>query len=231
MDLEDEDEDEGDGDESRLMESRKGNMTQEELWARLDELEKLEELQDERDRCRNTLRVSDDVQVPITGRRLKLVSLFRLSDIADVNGEDTSSSSSSEEEKEGDTSPPVNGLGLKPSWTSVPHSKPPQSGDLKEDDEDGNGLPTIYFSHTVEPKKVGGMKNLEHGAVLTPRLLHLTCVCLFQVRINTGRNTMLKFSERKEQKEHSKRKKKNGHSNGHGHHELHRITTPADIYR
>ncbi|KAM7396422.1 hypothetical protein PAMP_019461 [Pampus punctatissimus] len=176
LDLEEEDkENEG---EDRGEESRKGVMTKEELWARLDELEKLEELQDERD---------------------------RLSDNADMNGEDTSSSSS-EEEKEGDAAPPVNELSLKPSWTSVPLSKAPPSSNMKDDDEEeeGNCLPTIYFSHTVEPKKV---------------------------RINTGKNTMLKFSERKEQKEHSKRKKKNGHNNGHSHHELHKITTPADIYR
>ncbi|GLD60715.1 unconventional prefoldin RPB5 interactor 1 [Lates japonicus] len=177
LDLKEEDEEnggEGDGG------SRKGIMTEEELWARLDELEKLEELQDEQD---------------------------RLSDNADMNGEDTSSSSS-EEEKEGDTAPPVNGLSLKPSWTSMPHSNAPPNIDRKEEEDDeeeeGNCLPTIFFSHTVEPKKV---------------------------RINTGKNTTLKFSERKEQKEHSKRKKKNGHSNGHSHHELHKITTPADIYR
>uniref|UniRef100_UPI0037E7088E unconventional prefoldin RPB5 interactor 1 n=1 Tax=Semicossyphus pulcher TaxID=241346 RepID=UPI0037E7088E len=163
--------------------SRKDVLTEEELWARLDELEKLEELQDEQD---------------------------RLSDNADMNGEDTSSLSS-EEEKEGDSAPPVNGLSLKPSWTSGPHSTAPPSADRKEEeddeeeeDEDGSCLPTIFFSHTVEPKKV---------------------------RINTGKNTTLKFSERKEQKEHSKRKKKNGHNNGHSHHELHKITTPADIYR
>ncbi|XP_047242042.1 unconventional prefoldin RPB5 interactor 1 [Girardinichthys multiradiatus] len=155
----------------------KGIMTEEELWARLDELERLEELQDEQD---------------------------RLSDNADMNGEDTSSSSS-EEEKEAEAAPPVNGLSLKPSWSSVPPSIHPLR-DRKEEDyeEDGSCLPTISFSHTVEPKKV---------------------------RINTGKNTMLKFSERKEQKEHSKKKKKNGHSNGHSHHELHKITTPADIYR
>ncbi|XP_059191628.1 unconventional prefoldin RPB5 interactor 1 isoform X2 [Centropristis striata] len=176
LDLKEEDEEEGgDG------ESRKGVMTEEELWARLDELEKLEELQDEQD---------------------------RLSDNADMNGEDTSSLSS-EEEKEGDAAPPVNGLSLKPSWTSVPHSAAPPSAERKEEEEDdeeveGNCLPTIFFSHTIEPKKV---------------------------RINTGKNTMLKFSERKEQKEHSKRKKKNGHNNGHSHHELYKITTPADIYR
>uniref|UniRef100_A0A4W6EUI8 URI1 prefoldin like chaperone n=1 Tax=Lates calcarifer TaxID=8187 RepID=A0A4W6EUI8_LATCA len=178
LDLKEEDEE--NGGEGGDGGSRKGIMTEEELWARLDELEKLEELQDEQD---------------------------RLSDNADMNGEDTSSSSS-EEEKEGDTAPPVNGLSLKPSWTSMPHSNAPQNIDRKEEEydeeEESNCLPTIFFSHTVEPKKV---------------------------RINTGKNTTLKFSERKEQKEHSKRKKKNGHSNGHSHHELHKITTPADIYR
>ncbi|XP_069561347.1 unconventional prefoldin RPB5 interactor 1 [Brachyistius frenatus] len=178
FDLKEEDE-ETEG-ESRDGGSSKGIMTEEELWARLDELEKLEELEDEQD---------------------------RLSDNADMNGEDTSSSSS-EEEKEADAAPPINGLSLKPAWTSGPHSKEPLSIDRKEEEdyeeEEGNCLPTIFFSHTVEPKKV---------------------------RINTGKNTMLKFSERKEQKEHSKRKKKNSHNNGHSHHELHKITTPADIYR
>ncbi|TMS05716.1 Unconventional prefoldin RPB5 interactor [Larimichthys crocea] len=177
LDLREDEENEGEG---RDEESRKGILTEEELWARLDELEKLEELQDEQD---------------------------RLSDNADMNGEDTSSLSS-EEEKDGDAATPVNGLSLKPSWTSVPHSKASTSIDRKEEEDDeeeeGSSLPTIFFSHTVEPKKV---------------------------RINTGKNTTLKFSERKEQKEHSKRKKKNGHNNGHSHHELHKITTPADIYR
>uniref|UniRef100_A0A8C2WWU6 URI1 prefoldin like chaperone n=1 Tax=Cyclopterus lumpus TaxID=8103 RepID=A0A8C2WWU6_CYCLU len=166
--------------ESRDGGSGKDITTKEELWARLDELEKLEELQDEQD---------------------------RLSYNADMNGEDTSSFSS-EEEKEGDAAPPENGLGQKPSWTSAPHSKAQPSSDREAEDDDeeeeGGGLPTIFFSHTTEPKKV---------------------------RINTGKNTMLKFSERKEQKDLSKRKNKNGHSNGHSHHELHKISTPADIYR
>ncbi|XP_019962051.1 unconventional prefoldin RPB5 interactor 1 [Paralichthys olivaceus] len=178
LDLKEEDE-ENQG-ESRDEGSRKGIVSEEELWARLDELEKLEELEDEQD---------------------------RLSDNADMNGEDTSSSSS-EEEKEGDAASPLNGLSLKPSWTSVPQSKAPPHVERKQEEDDeeeeGNCLPTIFFSHTVEPKKV---------------------------RINTGKNTTLKFSERKEQKEHSKRKKKNGHNNGLSHHELHKITTPADIYR
>ncbi|KAM9854140.1 unconventional prefoldin RPB5 interactor 1 isoform 2-T2 [Aulostomus maculatus] len=184
LDLEEEEEEEEEesveegAEEGRQGGSRRGVMTEEELWARLDELEKLEELQDERD---------------------------RLSDNTDMNGEDTSSSSS-EEERERDAPPSVNGLSLKPGWTSGPQTKAPPSRDGKEEDEEeeGSSLPTIYFSHTVELKKV---------------------------RINTGKNTTLKFSERKEQKEHSKRKKKNGHSNGHSHHELHKINTPADIYR
>ncbi|KAG7522359.1 hypothetical protein JOB18_020507 [Solea senegalensis] len=179
LDLKEEDE-ENDGEDGSDEGSGKGILTEEELWARLDELEKLEELEDDQD---------------------------RLSDNADMNGEDTSSSSS-EEEKERDAAHPVNGVSLKPSWTSVPHSIAPPVMDRKQEEEEdeeeeGNCLPTIFFSHTVEPKKV---------------------------RINTGKNTTLKFSERKEQKEHSKRKKKNGH-NGHSHHELHKITTPADIYR
>ncbi|XP_035498509.2 unconventional prefoldin RPB5 interactor 1 [Scophthalmus maximus] len=179
LDLKEEDE-ENDG-ESGYGGSGKGIVSEEELWARLDELEKLEELQDEQDRLS-----------------------------FNMNGEDTSSSSE-EEEKEGhDAAGDDAGVSLKPSWTSAaPHGKPQPSVERKEqehdDDEEqeGNCLPTIFFSHTVEPKKV---------------------------RINTGKNTTLKFSERKEQKEHSKRKKKNGH-NGHSHHELHKITTPADIYR
>ncbi len=45
VDLQEEN-DEEDGDRG----SRRGILTEEELWARLDELEKLEELQDEQDR-------------------------------------------------------------------------------------------------------------------------------------------------------------------------------------
>lgn len=53
LDLKKDEENEG---ESRGEESRKGIMSEEELWARLDELEKLEELQDELDRYINTLK-------------------------------------------------------------------------------------------------------------------------------------------------------------------------------
>ncbi|KTG41505.1 hypothetical protein cypCar_00001136 [Cyprinus carpio] len=51
-----------------------------------------------------------------------------------------------------------------------------------------------------------------------------------EVRINTGKNTTLKFSERNEQKAQAKRKKKSGKRNGHSH-EGYKITSPADIYR
>ncbi|PNJ17716.1 URI1 isoform 5, partial [Pongo abelii] len=64
-----------------------------------------------------------------------------------------------------------------------------------------NSIPTIYFSHTVEPKRV---------------------------RINTGKNTTLKFSEKKEE---AKRKRKNSTGGGHSAQELPTIRTPADIYR
>ncbi|XP_017545011.1 unconventional prefoldin RPB5 interactor 1 [Pygocentrus nattereri] len=171
-------------------ESNKGVLSEDELWARLDELERLEEEQDERDRL----------------------------DSPDTNGEDTTSSSS-EEEKEADAGKvaQVNGHGqcedqaIAPDVDQVNGISRPQldeegteEQEEEEAEEEVSGLPTIYFSHTVEPKKV---------------------------RINTGKNTTLKFSDRKEQKQQGKRKKKNGKSNGHSIHEHHKISTPADIYR
>lgn len=93
----------------------------------------------------------------------------RLSYNADTNGEDTSSFSS-EEEKEGDVAPPVNGLSPKPKWTSRPHSKAPPSSDRKADEDDeeeeGSRLPTIFFSHTIEPKKVRVIKKTSNNNLL-----------------------------------------------------------------
>lgn len=85
----------------------------------------------------------------------------RLSDNADLNGEDTSSLSS-EEEKEAEQVRPASEPILKPSWATGPKSSTLASverdgGEEEEEDneeKDGNCLPTIYFSHTVEPKKV-----------------------------------------------------------------------------
>lgn len=180
---------EGNGEYSKVL-------SEEELWARLDQLEKLEEQQDEEDR------LSD------TG--------------GEHNGEDhtTTSTSSSEEEKEADCGRPESRPSLQKGWTpSGPVNGLPggqaasgraaaaQDRDQQrqlEEEEEADCLPTIYFSHTVEPKKV---------------------------RINTTKNTTLKFSERKEHSlNHSKRKKKNG-TNGHTHHELQKISSPGDLYR
>ncbi|XP_067091630.1 unconventional prefoldin RPB5 interactor 1 [Osmerus mordax] len=161
--------------------SRKGVLSEEELWAKLDELEKQEEEQDEQDRSGSAV----------------------------TNGDD---SSSSEEEKESEEGHREKGLGQGEGGKPAPPSsqvngvtRPAARGE--EEDEEGSRLPTIYFSHTVEPKKV---------------------------RINTGKNTTLKFSERKEQKEQAKRRRKNSggsNGNGHSHHEHHKITSPTDVYR
>uniref|UniRef100_A0A4W4FNR0 Protein phosphatase 1 regulatory subunit 19 n=1 Tax=Electrophorus electricus TaxID=8005 RepID=A0A4W4FNR0_ELEEL len=167
--------------------SQGGVLSETELWARLDELERLEEEQDERDRLDST----------------------------DTNGEDTTSSSS-EEEKETETGSAVEVNGHRQCEDMSPASYAGRVNGVTglaldgqdkdeeyEDEEEFSSLPTIYFSHTTEPKKV---------------------------RINTGKNTTLKFSERKEQKD-AKRKKKSVKCNGHTLHEHHKITTPADIYR
>ncbi|KAM6152952.1 unconventional prefoldin RPB5 interactor 1 [Erethizon dorsatum] len=188
-----------------------------ELWARLEELERQEEL---------------------------LGELDSKPDIVITNGEDTISS---EEEKE-DQNTNVNVMhhvtdsltpnscpkGVKSSelfsgqvnsklngsvnGSDSYHSDEDDEEDDDDDDDDGSGgsdhendhdasgvgdnsVPTIYFSHTVEPKRV---------------------------RINTGKNTTLKFSEKKEE---AKRKRKNSSGSGHSAHELPTIRTPADIYR
>ncbi|KAM5132850.1 unconventional prefoldin RPB5 interactor 1 isoform 1-T1 [Callospermophilus lateralis] len=181
-----------------------------ELWARLEELERQEEL---------------------------LGELDSKPDAVIANGEDTTSS---EEEKEGQNTnvnvihQETNSLTPSSYHKDVTHSEQ-FSGQVnsqlncsvngssschsnEEDDEDNsddgynendhnalgigdNSVPTIYFSHTVEPKRV---------------------------RINTGKNTTLKFSEKKEE---AKRKRKNNTGSGHSAQELPTIRTPADIYR
>ncbi|XP_047384651.1 unconventional prefoldin RPB5 interactor 1 [Sciurus carolinensis] len=180
------------------------------LWARLEELERQEEL---------------------------LGELDSKSDTMIVNGEDTTSS---EEEKEDQNTnvnvkhQKTNSLTPTSCHKDVIHSElfngqvnsqlncsvnGSNSCHSNEDDDDDNSddgdnendhnalgigdncVPTIYFSHTVEPKRV---------------------------RINTGKNTTLKFSEKKEE---AKRKRKNSSGSGHSTQELPTIRTPADIYR
>ncbi|XP_041124574.1 unconventional prefoldin RPB5 interactor 1-like [Polyodon spathula] len=158
-----------------------GILTEEELWARLDELETQEELLDQKD---------------------------RMSYNADTNGDDTTSSSSEEENEHPSGNlpcllgeegwPPVTQEDSRLITCQVNGNSRHHSDD--EDDE-RSCVPTIYFTHTVEPKRV---------------------------RINTGRNTTLKFSERKEE---AKRKRKNSNGNGHSVPGLTKIKMPADLYR
>ena len=76
-----------------------------------------------------------------------------------TNGED---SSSSEEEKEREGGHPENGLGQGEGGKAAPPdsqvngaTRPAaRSGEEEGEEEEGSSLPTIYFSHTVEPKKV-----------------------------------------------------------------------------
>ncbi|XP_007945949.1 unconventional prefoldin RPB5 interactor 1 [Orycteropus afer afer] len=182
-------------------------LADQELWARLEELERQEELLGELD-----------------SRPSTVIS----------NGEDTTSS---EEEKEDQNtrvktkcqvtdsvipsgchndSELVNGqvnshLNCSVNGSNSYHSNEDDDDDDDEDDDienehdalgvGDNSVPTIYFSHTVEPKKV---------------------------RINTGKNTTLKFSEKKEE---AKRKRRSGSGGAHSAHEPPTIRTPADIYR
>lgn len=91
-------------------------------------------------------------------------------DSTDTNGEDTTSSSS-EEEKEADAGTEVQVNGHEPHRDCAPATHTSQVNGIKpqldeeeqeveEDEEDGNTLPTIYFSHTVEPKKVRSHYNV-----------------------------------------------------------------------
>uniref|UniRef100_A0A8D0DUP5 Protein phosphatase 1 regulatory subunit 19 n=1 Tax=Salvator merianae TaxID=96440 RepID=A0A8D0DUP5_SALMN len=176
--------------ENESSEKSSGNLkSEEEIWARLDELEREEEILEELDS-----RISDTVE-PTKG--------------------DSSSSEEEEEEKSKNVNmvhkeeePNTQDNFQKEATNSeVFRDQINSPNHYCSDDEDDlaiaeNGVPTIYFSHTVEPKRV---------------------------RINTGKNTTLKFSEKKEE---AKRKRKNSNGNGHSAAEHHpNIKTPADIYR
>ncbi|KAJ7311908.1 hypothetical protein JRQ81_006227 [Phrynocephalus forsythii] len=168
-------------------ESSGGLKSDEELWARLHELEKQEEMLGELDRFSHTVK---------------------------ANGEEAYSSEEEKEDKKKNVNvvheeeePNTQG-NFQTDVTNSELFRSPVNGSnhyCSDDDDDlaiaENAVPTIYFSHTVEPKRV---------------------------RINTGKNTTLKFSEKKEE---AKRKRKNSNGNGHLATELPNIKTPADIYR
>uniref|UniRef100_G3WSW9 Protein phosphatase 1 regulatory subunit 19 n=1 Tax=Sarcophilus harrisii TaxID=9305 RepID=G3WSW9_SARHA len=180
-------------------------LSEKELWARLDELERQEDLLGELDRKSDTLFVNgdditsseeekEDQKTDVAMKHKVTDSLTQGSFQRDItnskllNGQVNGSSSYSDDDDDDD-----------------------DDDDGGGDDGDGsidglgvgdNSVPTIYFSHTVEPKRV---------------------------RINTGKNTTLKFSEKKEE---AKRKRRNSNgNNSHSIPELPNIRTPADVYR
>ncbi|XP_068938680.1 unconventional prefoldin RPB5 interactor 1 isoform X2 [Petaurus breviceps papuanus] len=186
-------------------------LSEKELWARLDELERQEDILGELDKKSDTLFVNgDDItssEEEKEDQKTHMTMKHRLTD----------SPTQGSFQKDMTDSKLLNGQVNGSSSYSDDDDDDGGGGGGDVDDDDGNGdddddddglgvgdnyVPTIYFSHTVEPKRV---------------------------RINTGKNTTLKFSEKKEE---AKRKRKN--SNGNSSHsipELPNIRTPADVYR
>ncbi|XP_016066938.1 PREDICTED: unconventional prefoldin RPB5 interactor 1 [Miniopterus natalensis] len=166
-----------------------------ELWARLEELEREEELLGELSSEPDTVTANgDDAVSP--------------SEKGHVSRHTTPSCCHGDAAGSELLSGPVSScLSCSVNSSHSYHSDEDDDGD--DDDESvldalgagDSSVPTIYFSHTVEPKRV---------------------------RINTGKNTTLKFSEKKEE---AKRKRRNSCGGGHPAPELPTIRTPADIYR
>ncbi|KAM8775311.1 unconventional prefoldin RPB5 interactor 1 [Rhynchonycteris naso] len=173
-----------------------------ELWARLEELERQEELLGELE--------SKPAAVTANGGNTPSSEEER----EDPRGARTAAQLEMEAVapgRPGDRPPSqlLNGHVHSHSDCSVNGSHSYHSDEDEDEDESAHdvfgvgdsSVPTIYFSHTVEPKRV---------------------------RINTGKNTTLKFSEKKEE---AKRKRKNSCGSGHPAPELPTIRSPADIYR
>ncbi|XP_074140940.1 unconventional prefoldin RPB5 interactor 1 [Sminthopsis crassicaudata] len=147
-------------------------LSEKELWARLDELERQEDL---------------------------LGELDRKSDTLFVNGDDTTSS---EEEKEDQKTDVAMKHKVTDSLTQGSFQR--DITNLKLLNGQVNGSSSYSFSY---------LKNSS----------------FVNVRINTGKNTTLKFSEKKEE---AKRKRRNSNgNNSHSVPELPNIRTPADVYR
>ncbi|KAG8437367.1 hypothetical protein GDO86_008168 [Hymenochirus boettgeri] len=147
----------------------------EELWARLEELEQEEELQGELEKI-------DEMQEDKENRK---TDLNVAQEVKEFSSQDNFPNSKTE---------PAHSCHVNGSISN--HS------DCEDDSGFGKtSVATIHFLHTVEPKRV---------------------------RINTGKNTTLKYSEKKEE---AKRKRKNSNGNGHSLPELPTIKTPSDIYR
>lgn len=121
-------------------------------------------------------------------------------DSTDTNGEDTTSSSS-EEEKEADAGTEVQVNGHEPhrDCTTTTHTsqvngiKPQFDEDEQEeeDEEEDDALPTIYFSHTVEPKKVSHYNICCFFLSFNPFLDRIHCIPTALVSLN---NFLCSFS-------------------------------------
>lgn len=197
----------------------KNLLADEELWARLEELERQEELLGELD-SKPATRIAngEDTESSEEEKEDEGTGLNVVSPVTDFfapgscgtharnvglpNGQASSHLNCS-----------VNGSNSYHSNEEDEDDDDEDADDVDDDDDDNynenesdhtisadNSIPTIYFSHTVEPKRV---------------------------RINTGKNTTLKFSEKKEE---AKRKRKSS-AGSHATHELPAIRSPADIYR
>ncbi|CAD7692855.1 unnamed protein product [Nyctereutes procyonoides] len=187
-----------------------------ELWARLEELERQEELLGELDSKPDTMIANGEDMSSEEEKEDQNVDVHVTHQVTDSV---TSSSCYKEVTHSELFSGQLNGqVNSSMNGSNSYHSNEDEDEDEDDDDDDVGGdienendhdalgvgdhsIPTIYFSHTVEPKRV---------------------------RINTGKNTTLKFSEKKEE---AKRKRKNSSGSGHSAQELPTIRTPADIYR
>nr|XP_044614984.1 unconventional prefoldin RPB5 interactor 1 isoform X1 [Equus asinus] len=187
-----------------------------ELWARLEELERQEELLGELDSKPDTLIANgEDTTSSEEEKEDQNINVNVMHQVTDsVTPSNCCEDVTNSELFNGQTNSQLN---CSVNGANSYHSNEEEDDDDDDDeDDDGDGdnendhdtlgvgdnsIPTIYFSHTVEPKRV---------------------------RINTGKNTTLKFSEKKEE---AKRKRKNNSGGGSPAQELPAIRTPADIYR
>ncbi|KAM4614142.1 unconventional prefoldin RPB5 interactor 1 isoform 2-T2 [Discoglossus pictus] len=162
------------------------NSSKEELWARLEELEREEELRGELNES-ETHQTRKELSSSEEDKENRKTDLNVAQNINDPHTQG----------KHQNTKPES----ILNSHISVNGSAPFHSDEEDDSGSSKNSVATIHFTHTVEPKRV---------------------------RINTGKNTTLKYSERKEE---AKRKRKNSNGNGHSAPELPNIKTPTDIYR
>lgn len=184
-------------------------LADEELWARLEELERQEELLGELDSKPDTVitngedTVSSEEEKGANGTGVNTAPAVTDPLASGSRGTQARNAGLPNGQASRHLNCSVNGSD---SYSNEEDEEDEEDDDDDDDDESDhaisadNSVPTIYFSHTVEPKRV---------------------------RINTGKNTTLKFSEKKEE---AKRKRKSS-AGSHATHELPAIRSPADIYR